>query len=351
MANKVLFTFSLVIAAALAQFNPVLEVTSCTKSKLELTLTDGADGGIIYIQGQGTACRQFTTSGVSYYTIDFGSCGIQWEESFKVMVQKKALYQTGEDKQIPVMCIADLGDLTVSNNLDVADKDDDAGLNKTVKPTATMSLYSNGNNVNGGTVKLTDIVTLVMELDAEYIEDFDIKAKSCFADNIEIISNACPVDIELFPHISRVSQGLIQAQFGAFRTTSLAGGSVAMPFSCTLQVCLGACSPTTCSDGIDSYGRKKRAIAKRQAEDNAVEDISVGSSISIATEEVVIQSPEDNNSLSLSPLLFVILMIIMVGGLASTTAATMILFRKLQAKAGILKKLNSGNAMTSVASS
>ena len=42
------------------------------------------------------------------------------EESFKVIVQKKSLYQTGDDKQIPVMCIADLGDLTVSNSLDVA---------------------------------------------------------------------------------------------------------------------------------------------------------------------------------------------------------------------------------------
>ncbi|XP_053383680.1 uncharacterized protein LOC123535911 [Mercenaria mercenaria] len=354
MTSKVLIAFSLVIAGALAQFNPILEVTSCTKSKLELTLTDGADGGIIYIQGQGTACRQFTTSVVSYYTIDFGSCGIQWEESFKVMVQKKSLYQTGEDKQIPVMCIADLADLTVSNNLDVAD--DDAGLNKTVKPAATMSLYSNGNNVNGGTVKLTDIVTLVMELDAEYIgsyiysfshSDFDIKARSCFADNIEIISDACPVDVELFPHISRVSQGLIQAQFGAFRTTSLAGGAVAMPFSCTLQVCLGACSPTTCVDGIDSYGRKKRAIAKRQAEENAVEDISVGSSISIATEEVVIQSPEDNNNLCLSVALFLILIIIMAGGLVSTTVSTVILFRKLQVKAAILKQLNTGYPMKS----
>ncbi|KAH3752846.1 hypothetical protein DPMN_187472 [Dreissena polymorpha] len=39
------------------------------------------------------------------------------EESFKVIVQKNALYQTGADKQIPVMCVADLGDLTVSNSI------------------------------------------------------------------------------------------------------------------------------------------------------------------------------------------------------------------------------------------
>ncbi|XP_060603786.1 uncharacterized protein LOC132756671 isoform X2 [Ruditapes philippinarum] len=341
MVSKVLITMSLMVLGALAQFNPILEVTSCTRSKLELTLTDGADGGIIYIQGQGAACRQLTTSGVSYYTIDFGSCGIQWEESFKVIVQKKSLYQTGDDKQIPVMCIADLGDLTVSNSLDVADKDDDAGLNKTVKPTATMTLYSNGENINGGTVKLTDIVTLVMQLDAEYIEDFDIKAKSCFADNIEIISNACPVDTELFPHINSISQGLIQAQFGAFRTTSLAGGSVSMPFSCTLQVCLGSCSYTTCSDGFVSYGRKKRALAKRQAEENNMEDISVGSSISITTDEVTIESPDDDNNTCMNSAAFAALMTVLTAGMVSSFGAFVVVFRKFMDNKRVLMHLNS----------
>jgi len=37
-----------------------------------------------------------------------------------VIIQKNANYQTGADKQIPVMCIADLGDLTVTNNLNAA---------------------------------------------------------------------------------------------------------------------------------------------------------------------------------------------------------------------------------------
>lgn len=49
------------------------------------------------------------------------------------------------------------------------DKDDDAGQNKTVKPTATMSLYSSGTDVGGATVKLTDTITMIMQLDAEYI--------------------------------------------------------------------------------------------------------------------------------------------------------------------------------------
>ncbi|KAH3752847.1 hypothetical protein DPMN_187473 [Dreissena polymorpha] len=106
-----------------------------------------------------------------------------------------------------------------------------------------MTLYRNGVDISGQTVKLTDTITMVLQLESEYIEDFDIKAKYCTADNIDIIVDACAVDTDLFPHISRIQQGVLQASFGAFRTTNLNGGSVSMPFSCVLQVCLGACAP------------------------------------------------------------------------------------------------------------
>ena len=42
------------------------------------------------------------------------------EESFKIVIQQKAAYQTGNDKQIPIMCLADLNDLTVANNINAA---------------------------------------------------------------------------------------------------------------------------------------------------------------------------------------------------------------------------------------
>ncbi|XP_052783211.1 uncharacterized protein LOC128219441 [Mya arenaria] len=325
--------------AAQTAFDPVLTVDSCTKSKLVLTVTGAEDGGIIYIQGQDAACRQTTSSTSSSHEIDFTSCNLQWEESFKVIIQKKALYQTGADKQIPVMCVADLGDLTVSNNITAADKDDDAGQNKTVKPTATMKLFSNGVDVAGTTVKLTDTITMLLELDADYIQDFDIKARDCTADNIEVITSYCAADTELFPHMSQVSQGQLSASFGAFRTTSLAGGSVSMPFSCTLQVCLGSCSATVCTDGQNSYGRKKR---QAEDQDNDVDEISVGSSIKITTEEVVIEAPEANDDLCMNQGLFIALIIIMTGGLVATTIAAVMMFRKLQEKAGILSKLSGG---------
>ena len=47
-------------------------------------------------------------------------CIILQEESFKIVIQQKAAYQTGNDKQIPIMCLADLNDLTVANNINAA---------------------------------------------------------------------------------------------------------------------------------------------------------------------------------------------------------------------------------------
>ncbi|XP_053404965.1 uncharacterized protein LOC123556033 [Mercenaria mercenaria] len=350
MIAQQLVLLSLALCGALAQtFNPTLTVDSCTKSLLEITLTDAADNGIVYIQGQDSACRQFTTTGTSTHSIDFASCNIQWEETFKIVVQKNQYYQTGADKQIPVMCIADLADLTVSDNLVAANKDDDAGQNKTVKPTATMALYSGGNSVSGSTVKLTDTITMVMQLDSEYIEDFDIKARSCVADTIDIVTDYCPVDTYLFPVIQRTTQGVIQAEFGAFRTTSLSGDPVPMVFSCTLQVCLGACSATTCTDGSSSYGRKKRSLTKRQAEpDNVVEDISVGTSLKIATDEVVIEGPGDESDVCLNQGVFIVLIIFLVGGMLASTIAAVVMFKKLQEKAGILSKLGGSSMGMSV---
>ncbi|XP_069102022.1 uncharacterized protein [Argopecten irradians] len=257
----------LAVLAALghAQFNPTLSVDSCTSSKLKITLENAADGGIIYIQGQTSACKQTTSSATTVHEFDFASCGISWADSFKMIVQKKALYQTGDDKQIPIMCIMDLTDLTVANNLNALDKDDDAGQNLTVKPTASMKLYRDGIDIGGSNVKLTDVITMSIELDPEFRDDFDIVAKDCTAATIPIINAKCAADVDLFPDFSKPQQGYLVSSFGAFRTTDLNGGSVAMTFSCTLTVCANMCSATTCPSG-DGYGRKRRGISKRQAD-------------------------------------------------------------------------------------
>ncbi|XP_052278484.1 uncharacterized protein LOC127876969 [Dreissena polymorpha] len=339
---SILIAASLLIGTlAQTTFDPTLTINSCTNSSLDITLYNASDSGIVYIQGQSAACRLPTTSGISTHSFDFRSCNIEWVQSFKLIVQKKALYQTGADKQIPVMCVADLGDLTVSNSLAAADKADDLGQNLTVKPSAFMTLYKDGVDISGQVVKLTDIITMVIALDSKYNQDFDIKVKYCAADTIDIITDGCAADTDLFPHMSRISQGTLQATFGAFRTTNLNGGTVGMPFSCTLQVCLGLCTPTVCTDGSASFGRKKRsALSKRQAESGSgVDDISVGTAIRIATEEDTIQGPEDDGNMCMNQGVFVAIVIPLVGGTVVSAVAAVVMFRKFQEKASLLSKL------------
>lgn len=242
-------------------FNPIMRVSGCTKKRLTLLLQNASDEGIVYVLGASSACRQFTSSPVSRHVITFDDCGITWRDSFKIVIQRKAEYQTGEDKQIPVNCILDTRDLHVGSKIDVIDKVDDPGINKTVSPTASMSLYSSGANVGGKQVRLTDQITMVIQLNEEYDVDFDIQAKNCHADNIQIIKNGCPADAELFPKFTTIKQGMLQAVFGAFRTTRLDAGVVRMSFSCTLNVSLGPHPPVACEE-MDERRKRSRSPSK-----------------------------------------------------------------------------------------
>ncbi|OWF38694.1 uncharacterized protein LOC110465984 [Mizuhopecten yessoensis] len=328
-----------------AQFLPTLTVNSCTASKLQLTLDNAADGGIIYIQGQTSACKQTTNAASTVHEFDFASCGIAWASSFKMIVQKKALYQTGDDKQIPIMCIMDLADLTVANNVNALDKDDDAGQNLTVKPTASMKLYRSGIDIAGSSVQLTDSLTMSIELDAEFQADFDIVAKECTASTISIVESSCAADTELFPEFTKPTQGYLANTFGAFRTTDLNGGSVAMTFSCTLIVCAGSCSAATCSGG-NGFGRKKRGISKRQADPTSgIDDISVGASVTIAAEEVILQTPDVDDDVCMSKAGFIVGLLALLGALIIVTLAVVFMARKHQEKRDALNKLG---GMTSV---
>ncbi|XP_060076171.1 uncharacterized protein LOC132555828 [Ylistrum balloti] len=345
-------TFVFVIIAVLAtlgqaQFSPTLTVNSCTASTLQLTLDNAADGGIIYIQGQTSACKQTTSSASTVHEFDFASCGIAWASSFKMIVQKNALYQTGDDKQIPIMCIMDLTDLTVANNVNALDKDDDVGQNLTVKPTASMKLYRSGIDVAGSSVQLTDTLTMSIELDAEFQADFDIVAKDCTASTISIVNSACAADTDLFPDFTKPAPGYLSNSFGAFRTTDLNGGSVAMTFSCTLTVCQGSCAATTCPSG-NGYGRKKRGISKRQANPApAIDDISVGTTVTIAAEEVILQTPDDDTDVCMNRTGFIAGLILLIIALIIVLVTAVFMGRKYHEKKDALQKLNGG--MTSVA--
>ncbi|OWF53467.1 hypothetical protein KP79_PYT22933 [Mizuhopecten yessoensis] len=230
----------------------------CTETALSLTLEGAENGGIIYIKGTGATCKQDTVNVTTELEFVFDACGIDPYAAFSVVVQKKPHYQTGNDIVVPVQCLYDFT-IELSGSETVAREGvDEQGINVTVRPTATMTLYTNGLEVTAGQVDLTDLLTMSIQLGSEYIADLDLKAKYCTANTLEVIEDFCSTDTELFPNFVHPVQGVIATSFGAFRTTDLNGGVVDMVFSCTLQLCLGTCSQMDCANGESGYGRRKR---------------------------------------------------------------------------------------------
>ncbi|XP_060572735.1 uncharacterized protein LOC132730762 [Ruditapes philippinarum] len=178
------------VSTVIGQFDPLVNVESCTKSKLVVSTYGAMDDGLIYIQGQDDRCKHTTISGVALYQFEFADCNIEWEMLFRIVVQKKSGYQTGADKVIPIFCVADRSDLIVSN-ANNAEKADDGSVNVTVQPSAKMSFYKvvAEEEVSGKEVKLSDTLIMALQLDNDYIDDLDIKARYCIASGLVIIEN------------------------------------------------------------------------------------------------------------------------------------------------------------------
>ncbi|XP_060074757.1 uncharacterized protein LOC132554456 [Ylistrum balloti] len=285
--------FLLVTIVLVSAFNPSVNVEMCTETELTLTLEGAENGGIIYIQGHSTSCKQNTVNVTTEFVFVFGACGVDPYQSFSIIVQKKPHYQTGYDLVFPVRCLYELSIELSGNELNLEGVDE-VGVNITLRPTATMTIYSNGQEVTAGQVRLTDTLTMSIQLGSEFIADFDLKARYCTANTIELIQDFCSTDVGLFPNFVQPVQGIIATSFGAFRTTALNGGIVDMTFSCTLQLCFGACSQTNCANGEVGYGRRKRLADKNKRinkesrrnkrmadEDVAFQNVNVGASISV----------------------------------------------------------------------
>ena len=69
-------------------------VNSCTNHKVTFTLSEAANGGIIYIQGAGPGCRHATYTGSNVFEFTSSSCGIVWVSrlSFCVYFLMSATY-------------------------------------------------------------------------------------------------------------------------------------------------------------------------------------------------------------------------------------------------------------------
>ncbi|CAC5389454.1 unnamed protein product [Mytilus coruscus] len=234
----------------------------CNRNTITFTINNATDGGIVYILGSGPGCNRSTFSGYNTYSFDFSSCNVIWGRAFRIVIQRKSLYQTGDDKIIPINCIADLSDITVQAGLNIVPGQDGPLQTVTTKPAAYMTLLSNGNDVRGKMVQLTDSITLNIELFDQYKGIVQVtstlKASTCTASTITIIDRGCSADTDLFPSFSKPRVGFITSTFRAFVPTDQTGSIVSLQFSCTLDICLKSCIMTHCPNRTGGYGRKRR---------------------------------------------------------------------------------------------
>lgn len=295
-----------------------MTVNSCTNDKVTFTLTEAANGGIIYIQGSGPGCRHVTYTGSNVLEFAFSSCGIVWERSFRIVIQRKELYLTADDKIIPVTCIADLSDITVHTSIDTMSKEDETPQTIRIKPSAFMRLLSGGNDVSGKMVKLTDSVTLRIELHYQYRGNFDIKATTCRALNIPLIVGGCPTDRDLFPQFTKLSRGVMASSFKAFIPTEHTSNRVTITFTCTLDVCLNTCPQRSCPINNGSLGRKRRGD-ERQNIDPSYKQLHVDSTLVIShSDDLSIEKGKPDNIICIHWAVFAVGLALLVGSIMLT---------------------------------
>ncbi|KAH3826806.1 hypothetical protein DPMN_128718 [Dreissena polymorpha] len=122
---------------------------------------------------------------------------------FTIIVQRNPLYQKGGDLQESLLCIYDLGDISVGNGINVGYETKMTTAESTRRPRQRRACIFAKTEVTWP----------------------------------EVLSNSqtcCAVDIELFPNFVRVNLGVLRAMFPAFRSTELSGGLGFMMFTRTL---------------------------------------------------------------------------------------------------------------------
>ncbi|KAL4216861.1 hypothetical protein ACF0H5_023325 [Mactra antiquata] len=261
-------------------FSPNVTVTGCESREVTVDILNASDGGIIFIQERNESCRYVTESMRKSYKFHFDTCNIEYNEQFRVIVQKHPNYQTGYDKVIPVICMIDTSDLIVSSIVYPEEPmDNSKGLNKTTKPKVRMKI-STGNGLLTA-VNVNDKVNLSLILEDKYNGDFDIKAKNCRAEMISLVKDECSTNENLFPNFDKIDQGSLQAMFEAFRPTNFDtdedddDNDVDVIFTCNIAVCKGKCHQKFCGE-IAGFGRQKRSD-----DDDVIEDVTCATKLRV----------------------------------------------------------------------
>jgi len=254
---------------------------ACTGESMTITLNTAEPfTGRLFAQSAGRECqtrgaaRTDTELTIFFEEEDAARCGLEREErgaySMVVVVQHHPVIQRRGDRAVQLYCYFDTGLKVVTNGYDVLADTIDGGsklstpssiLNNTAPaPGVRLRITTaTGEDISG--TKLGQKLFLRIEMDTESI--FGIFAKSLKAisgiedDSIELLDDkGCPTDPIIFPGL-QVIPGTRDLQ-GSFEAFKFSDTSV-VRFQVNVQFCVDECNPVECTNGIQSYGRRKRS--------------------------------------------------------------------------------------------
>jgi len=252
---------------------------ACSGESMTITLnTNNPFTGRLFSQSAGRECQTRGTAGtatqlaISFEEEESLRCGLERLEegaySMVVVVQHHPVIQRVGDRAVQLYCYFDTGLKVVTNGYDVlADTIDgkittpSSVLNNTAPaPGVRLRITtSTGEDISG--TKLGQKLFLRIEMDTESI--FGIFAKSLKAisgiedDEIDLLDDkGCPTDPIIFPGLQKIPGSRdLQGSFEAFKFSDTS----VVRFQVNVQFCVDECNPVVCTNGIRSYGRKRRS--------------------------------------------------------------------------------------------
>jgi len=254
---------------------------ACSGESMTITLnTNTPFTGRLFSQAAGRDCQTRGAAGtatqlaISFEEEDSARCGLERLEegaySMVVVVQHHPVIQRVGDRAVQLYCYFDTGLKVVTNGYDVLADTIDGGqkistpssiLNNTAPaPGVRLRITtSTGEDISG--TKLGQKLFLRIEMDSESI--FGIFAKSLKAisgiedDEIDLLDDkGCPTDPIIFPGLQKIPGSRdLQGSFEAFKFSDTS----VVRFQVNVQFCVDECNPVVCTNGIRSYGRKRRS--------------------------------------------------------------------------------------------
>ncbi|XP_046464235.1 uncharacterized protein LOC124210016 isoform X1 [Daphnia pulex] len=260
----------------------------CTKTDMLVTLAFGYPfNGRVYVNGNYQSCFEMG-NGQQQMVLRVplaGQCGTVQQSRGRyvnhIVVQHSPLIMQDTDSSVRVECAFEASEQTITysstgNRRDGSENVGPAGLgsidvtsplrqlghsvvtNTAPTPSLRMRILTR-NGQESRVVGLGELLTLRIEIDPS--SPFGITARNVEArtDNGEVMTlidaTGCPKDGNVFPPLELdLTTKSLFAEFKAFRFPSTA----TVNFVATVGFCQERCEPVRCTDGFESYGRRRR---------------------------------------------------------------------------------------------